>query len=218
MNDRDEILKGLYQAVLEGDVDNASELARQSIAAQISPLEAIEQGLTPGIREVGERFSRMELFLPEMMLSADAMEAAVKVLEPHIKGSEGAKKGRVLVGTVKGDIHDIGKNIVITLLKVNNYEVIDLGRDVPPSDFIDKALEQNVKIVGLSALLTTGMPMMREVIQMMKDDGVRARFKVVIGGGPTSQDYADQIGADGYGETAADAVLLCDRLIGFTTN
>lgn len=218
MTDSEAILKGLYDAVLKGDTEKAREMAKQSIDANIPPLLAIEKGLAPGIREVGDKFSRMEMFLPEMVLSAEAMDAAVKVLEPYFKGDDGAKKGKVLVGTVQGDIHDIGKNIVITLLKVNNFEVIDLGRDVPTTDFIDKAIEYDVKIIGISALLTTGMPMMRDVIKMMVDDGVRDRYKVIIGGGPTSQEYADKIGADGYGQTAYDAVTLCNRLMGFESN
>jgi len=218
MTDNETILKGLYEAVLQGNIASARQLAKQSIDANIPPLIAIEKGLAPGIREVGDRFSRMEMFLPEMVMSADAMDAAVKVLEPYFKGDDGSKKGKVLVGTVQGDIHDIGKNIVITLLKVNNFEVIDLGRDVRSTDFIDKAIEYDVKIIGLSALLTTGMPMMRDVIKMMIDDGVREQFKVIIGGGPTSQEYADQIGADGYGQTAYDAVTLCNHFLGFENN
>ena len=212
------ILKELYDAVLSGDPEKAREMAKQSIDARIPPLLAIEKGLAPGIREVGEKFNRMEMFLPEMVLSAEAMEAAVKVLEPYFEGDEAAKKGKILIGTVQGDIHDIGKNIVIALLKVNGFEVIDLGRDIPSTDFIDKAIDNNVKIIAISGLLTTGLPMMRDVIQMMVEDGVRERFKVLIGGGPTSQEYADKIGADGYGKTAYDAVTLSNRLMGFDGN
>lgn len=178
---------------------------------------AIDAGLTAGIRDVGERFSRCEMFLPEMMMAAEAMEEAIAVLEPHLKLQDTKKKGKVLVGTAKGDIHDLGKNIVIALLKVSGYEVIDLGRDVPPPQFIDKAIENDVQIIGISGLLTTTMPMMREVIEMMEEEGVRKRFKVIIGGGPTSQAYADKIGADGYGETAQHAVNLCDQLLGITS-
>ena len=156
----------------------------------------------------------MEMFLPEMVLSADAMEAAVAVLEPHFEGDDVQKKGKVLIGTVQGDIHDIGKNIAIALLKVNGYEVIDLGRDVPAPEIIDQALERDAQVIGMSALLSTSMPIMRDAIQMMVEDGVRSRFKVIIGGGPTSQEYADQIGADGYGATAYDAVKLCDGFLG----
>jgi 5-methyltetrahydrofolate--homocysteine methyltransferase len=212
------ILQELFDAVLEGDSDRARAAAQRSLEAGIPPLTAINEGLTPGIREVGDRFGRLEMFLPEMVLSADAMEAAVAVLEPHFSRHDAQKKGKVLIGTVKGDIHDIGKNIVIALLKVNGYEVIDLGRDVPATDFIDKAVAAQAEIVGMSALLTTSLPIMRDVIQMMVEEGVRERFKVLIGGGPTGQEFADQIGADGYGANAYEAVRLCDRMLGHGGN
>jgi len=209
-----EILQQLYESVLQGDEAKAVEAANQALGADISPLKAIEEGMTPAIQEVGNRFGCGEMFLPEMVNSADAMEAALKVLEPHFKGNEGSKKGKVLVGTVQGDIHDIGKNIVIALLKVNGFEVIDIGRDIPSTEFVDKALDLGVEIIGLSGLLTTSLPMMRDIIQMLVDDGVRDQYKVIIGGGPTSQEYADEIGADGYGETAYGAVQLCNQLLG----
>jgi len=209
-----EILQSLYDNVLGGNSAGAVEAAKKALGMNISPLKAIEEGMTPAIREVGERFGRNEMFLPEMVASADAMEAALEILEPHFEGSEGAKKGKVLIGTVQGDIHDIGKNIVIALLKVNGFEVIDIGRDIPSTDFVDKAIELGVEVIGLSGLLTTSLPMMRDIIQMLEDDEVRDQFKVLIGGGPTSQDYADQIGADGYGETAYAAVELCNQIVG----
>jgi 5-methyltetrahydrofolate--homocysteine methyltransferase len=210
-----EILQDLFTSVVEGNVERARTAAEKSLEAGIPPLTAINDGLTPGIREVGDLFGRSEIFLPEMLLSAQSMEAAIAVLEPHFKGIDAIKKGKVLIGTVKGDIHDIGKDIVIALLKVNGYAVIDLGRDVASFDFVDKAIESDAKIVGMSGLLTTSLPMMRDVIQLMTEDGVRDQFKIIIGGGPTSQTYADQIGADGYGRTAYDAVTLCDHFLGF---
>ena len=213
--DQEKILKSLYESVVEGDAGRARQAAIESLEAGIPPLVAIEAGLNSGIREVGVRFGRCEMFLPEMMLAAEAMEEAIAVLEPHLEKEQTKKKGRILIGTAKGDIHDLGKNIVIALLKVSGYEVIDLGRDVPSPQFIDRAIESSVQVIGISCLLTTTMPMMRDVIQMMEEEGVRSRFKVIIGGGPTSQAYADQIGADGYGETAQHAVDLCDRLLGF---
>jgi corrinoid protein of di/trimethylamine methyltransferase len=209
-----DIFKALFEGVLEGDTGKAVDAAKQSLEEGITPLEAIEQGMSPGIKEVGERFGRNEMFLPEMVASADAMEAALGILEPYFEGDEGGKKGKVLIGTVQGDIHDIGKNIVIALLKVNGFEVIDIGRDIPSTDFVDKAVEMGVEIIGLSGLLTTSLPLMRDIIQMLVDDGVRDQYKVIIGGGPTSQEYADEIGADGYGETAYAAVELCAKLVG----
>lgn len=213
MSDK-EILEQLFEGVLKGDKAKTIEAANQSLEADISPQQAIEKGMTPAIKEVGDRFGRMEMFLPEMVASAEAMEAALEILEPHFEGDEAAKKGKVLIGTVQGDIHDIGKNIVIALLKVNGYEVIDIGRDIASTEFVDKAVDLSVDIIGLSGLLTTSMPMMRDIIQMLSDDGVRDQYKVIIGGGPTSQEYADEIGADGYGETAYSAVDLCGQLIG----
>ena len=207
------ILKKLYDSVLNGDIANAAESAQESLDAKITPLKAIDDGMSPAIKEVGERFGRGEMFLPEMVSSADAMEAALAVLEPFFEGDEGDKKGKVMIGTVQGDIHDIGKNIVIALLKVNGFDVIDVGRDNPSTDFVDKAVDLDVDIIGLSGLLTTSLPMMRDIIQMLDDDGVRDQYKVIIGGGPTSQDYADEIGADGYGETAYSAVELCDQIL-----
>jgi corrinoid protein of di/trimethylamine methyltransferase len=212
MSEKD-ILKQLFDGVLEGDSPKTVEAAKQALDAGISPLDAIEKGMTPAIQEVGDRFGLGEMFLPEMVNSADAMEAALELLEPHFEGDEGAKKGKVLIGSVQGDIHDIGKNIVIALLKVNGFEVVDIGRDIPSTDFVDKAVELKADVIGLSGLLTTSLPMMRDIIQMLDDDGVRDQYKVIIGGGPTSQEYADEINADGYGETAYNAVQLCNQLL-----
>lgn len=214
MSENSEIFQALYDSVLGGNSGKAVEAAKMSIELGISPLEAIEKGMTPAIKEVGSRFGLGDMFLPEMVASADAMEAALEILEPHFEGTEGDKKGKVLISTVQGDIHDIGKNIVIALLKVNGFAVIDLGRDIPSTDIVDKAIEMGVEIIGLSGLLTTSLPMMRDIIQMLGEDGVRDRHKVIIGGGPTSQEYADEIGADGYGETAYSAVELCNQLTG----
>ena len=214
MSDRAAIMQQLYDAVLEGDSDKSTAAAQKAIDAGINPVDAINDGLTPGIREVGDRFGRMEIFLPQMVNAASAMEAAVKVLEPHFPGGEAEKKGKVMICTVAGDIHDIGKNIVTVLLKVNGFEVYDIGRDVPNVDVIDKAEELGVDVIALSGLLTTSLPMMRDIISMMEQDNVRHKFKIIIGGGPTSQEFADDITADGYGETAAEAVILCEKFIG----
>ena len=213
MISHNEILQQLYDSVFEGDTSQAQSAAQRSLDAGIPPLTAINDGLTPGIRKVGERFGRMEMFLPEMVLSADAMEAAIKVLEPHFEVEDTINKGTVLIATVQGDIHDIGKNIVIALLKVNGYEVVDLGRDVPAATIMDEAVASKALVVGMSALLSTSMPIMHDVIQMMEEEGIRDKFKVVIGGGPTSQEYASTISADGYGATAFDAVTLCDSFV-----
>jgi corrinoid protein of di/trimethylamine methyltransferase len=212
--DQRAILDELYEAVITGDRESCVDAAERSLEAQLPPIVSIEGGLTPGIREVGDRFGRMEMFLPEMVLSAEAMQGAIGVLEPHFGAGDSYQKGTVILGTVKGDIHDIGKNIVRALLTVNGYQVIDLGRDVALTDFVDRAEDEKADIVAMSGLLTTSLPLMRDTIRLMNDDGVREKYRVIIGGGPTSQEYADGIGADGYANTAFDGVELCDRLMG----
>jgi len=212
MSEKD-ILQKLYEGVLGGVMTTAADAAQEALDAGITPLKAIDEGMSPAIKEVGERFGKGEMFLPEMVASADAMEAALAILEPHFEGDEGESKGKVLIATVQGDIHDIGKNIVVALLKVNGFDVIDIGRDIASTDIVDKSVDLGVEIIGLSGLLTTSLPMMRDIIEMLDDDGVRDQYKVIIGGGPTSQDYADEIGADGYGETAYNAVELCSQLL-----
>lgn len=213
MSEKETIFKGLFESVVVGDVEAAKDYARRSLAQGVPSLQTVDEGLTAGIREVGRRFGCGEAFLPEMVLAADAMQAALEILKPHLEGRKVEKKGKILIATVQGDIHDIGKNIAAALLSVNGYEVIDIGRNVSPATLVDRATEQGVDIVGMSALMTTSLPYLAETIELMKQDGVRGRFKVVIGGGPTNQPYADKIGADGYANTASDGVLLCDRLL-----
>src|SRR4030042_2552023 len=176
-----EILKQLFDTILQGNSASIVQIAKNGLDAGLSPLIMIEQGMTPAIKEVGDRFGNGEMYLPEMVSSAETMEAGMQILEPHLGQSQGPKKSRILIGTVQGDIHDIGKNIVIALLKVNGFEVIAIGRDVPSTVFVDKAVDLGVEIIGLSGLLTTSFPMMRDVIQMLEQDGVRERFKVLIG-------------------------------------
>lgn len=208
----------MFDAVIAGDEERCVVAAEAALEVGLPPLAVIEEGLTPGIREVGDRFGRMEMYLPEMVLSAGAMQAAVDVLEPHFAEDESITKGLIIIGTVKGDIHDIGKNIARALLTVNGYEVIDLGRDVALTDFVDVAEKEGADIIGMSGLLSTSLPLMRDTIHLMEDDEVRDKYQVIIGGGPTSQEYANQIGADGYAETAFDGVDLCDRLLGIESN
>lgn len=210
-------LKELHDAVMEGDEVKCASGAMKSLGAGIAPLDIIEHCLTPTIREVGEAFNRMDLFLPEMLSCAEAMEAAIKVLEPHFDRKEMGTKGTIILGTVKGDIHDIGKNIFRALLDVNGYKVIDIGRDIAPAAFVDQAQNVGADIIAMSGLLSTSLSMMRDTIQMMVGDGIREKYKVIIGGGPTSQSFADKIGADGYADTAYDGVLLCNRLLNVTS-
>ena len=214
MSEQDTILRGMYDAVVAGDEATAVEFAEKSIEAGIPAIRSLHEGLTAGIKEIGERFGAGELYLPEMVLAADAMEAAVAVLQPHLGDVEVETKGTVVIATVKGDIHDIGKNIAAAVLGVNGYNVVDVGRDVSPEAMVDAAIANEADIVGMSALMTTSLPYLAETIELMEQDGVRDQFKVIIGGGPTNQMYADEIGADGYGNTAMDGVDLCDRLVG----
>lgn len=213
MSEKETILHELYEAVLAGATEKAVKTAQTCIEEGIPPLQAIEEGMTLGIKEVGERFSRGEAYLPEMMMSAETMQAALAILTPYLKKGENKQGGKVLIGTVKGDVHDIGKNIAASLLAVNGFDIIDIGRDNACDNFIDEAERSEADIIGMSALLTTSLPMMNEVMSIMEEEGVREDYKVIIGGGPTSQEYCDEIGADGYATNAHDGVTVCKRLM-----
>ena len=209
------LIDSLRQSVIEGDPQQAAELARQGLAAGIDPLESINQGLVPGIQFTGEQFSCGEMFLPDLMLAAEAMKQALAVLEPEMerRGSVRQSLGRVVIGTIQGDIHEIGKNLVGTLLSANGFEVFDLGVDVPPQRFAEKAAEVGAQIVGVSALLPTTMVRQKEVIGALAGLGLRPQVKVMVGGAPVTRRWADQIGADGYSEDALGAVALAKTLL-----
>ncbi|AFV12932.1 trimethylamine corrinoid protein 1 [Thermacetogenium phaeum DSM 12270] len=209
-------MKEVAEAVIEGDEDAVPELTRKALEAGIEPLRIINEGLTPGIEVVGDRFAAGEYFLPDLLLGAKAMEAGIAVLEPLLAGVNREFIGRVIMGTVHGDLHSIGKNIVIMMLKSAGFEVIDLGVDVPTDRFIEKIKELKPDIVGISALLTTTVGKQKEIIETLKEEGLRDSVKVMIGGAPINQTWADQIGADGYAEDATTAVKLARRLIGRT--
>jgi dimethylamine corrinoid protein len=208
------LLDDLYDAVINGDDVRCKALAQETYDVGIPPLDVIEMCLTPALREVGEAFNRMDVFLPEMLVSAESMQIAVQVLEPYFDKKDQQTNGVVVLGTVKGDIHDIGKNIFKALLEVNGFEVVDMGRDIAPTQFIDEAIKRRAQIIAMSGLLSTSLTMMRDTVQILKDDGLREQFKIIIGGGPTSQLYADKIGADGYADTAYEGVKLCNKLLG----
>lgn len=209
-----DILEKLAQAVQEGEEDQARSLAEQAIAQTVDPLEAVD-ALTGAIREVGERFERMEIFLPEMMLAAQAMQKALEPITPHLEGQKARRKrkGTVVIGTVEGDIHEIGKSIVGLLLEVNGYAVHDLGPDVNALDFIKKAQEVEADVIGASALMTTTMPGQQEIVELLKDMGLRERFLVLVGGTPVTDAWAEEIGADGWAENAMQAVGVLDRVM-----
>ena len=191
-------------------------MAEGALARGVDPLEAINQGYTVGMDTVGELFASGEYFLPDLILGGEAMKAALAVLEPALKaaGQERQVLGRVVLGTVKGDIHEIGKSLVGTMLSANGFEVYDLGIDIESEAFVAKAREYNADIVALSALLTTTMLRQREVIDHLAESGVRDQVKVMVGGSPVTQGWADDIGADGFAEDAANAVIVARRLMG----
>jgi len=207
--------QAMRQAVVDGDADAAEAAAKASIAAGIPPLVAIDEGFMPGMKEVGAGFAAGDLFLPDMMLAARAMQRALAVLEPELKAAsvERTVAGRVVIGTVAGDIHEIGKNLVGMLLSTSGFEVHDLGVNVAPERFVEAAREQRADIVGLSALLTTTMTGQRAVIAALEAAGLRPPVKVMVGGAPVTGTWAKEIGADGYSEDAMGAVELAKRLM-----
>lgn len=211
-----ELFQKMSQSILDGDSDLAAELAKQAVAAGIDPLEAINQGFVVGVNQVGESFACGMAFLPELVMAGEAMKAAVAVLEPEMKkrGTERQILGKVVLATVQGDIHEIGKTLVGTMLSASGFEVHDLGVDVPAEKILAKAREVDANIVGLSALLTTTMVKQREVIEALDKEGLRRKIKVMVGGAPVTRDWVQRIEADGYSEDAIGAVTVAKQLVG----
>jgi trimethylamine corrinoid protein len=211
--EKGQLIKEAAKSIIDADKAKAKELAKSAIAAGMDPLEVIDEGFSVGIAKVGDLFGRGELFLPELILSAEAMKVATDILSAALP--QGAKKrGKVVVGTAQGDIHDIGKSMVVSFLQANGFEVYDVGRDVETQKFIDKAQEVDADIIGMSALLTTTMSGQKTLIEELKKAGLRDRFKVMVGGAPATQRWADRIGADAYGVDAADAAEKAMKLLG----
>jgi len=210
-----EILKRLSDAVLQFDAEAAADAARASVAAKIDPVKAIEEGLAVGLRVIGDKFEAGELWLPHLILGAEAMEAAIKVLEEHMPKDalESTSRGTVVIGTVEGDIHDLGLRIVASMLRANGFKVYDLGCNARSLDLIQKAKEVNADIIAASSLMTTTMPFMRDLVEALESAGLRDRFKVLVGGGPVSKEWAKAIGVDGYGKDAAEAVKIAKQLV-----
>ena len=206
-------LKELHDAVIRGDAKASQALTEQALAAGIDPLILVNEYMIPAMDEVGRRFECSEYFVPELLISARAMKAALDRIRPLLTARGDQPVGRVAIGTVKGDLHDIGKNLVASLLEGGGFEVIDLGVNVAPEKFIASIKEKNANIIAMSALLTTTMPSMKTTIEALKQAGVRDKVKVLIGGAPITQQYADEIGADGYSDSAVGAVALAKRAV-----
>jgi corrinoid protein of di/trimethylamine methyltransferase len=212
--DAKEIKQGIYDAIIELDDAKIVMMANTVLDSELDLIEVIEQAMSPAMEEIGRRFQSGDMFLPELMMSAEVYEAAMNILRPKMleTGKNMKPIGKVVIGSVKGDIHSIGKGLVATMLKTAGLEVLDLGVDVPTFTFVEQAEKMGADIIALSALLTTTMPSQREVIEALEGEGIRDKFKVIVGGAPVSKEWAETIGADGYGENAAQAVQLSKEL------
>lgn len=210
-----ELLSRITTGIVKGESEETVDLTRKALSAGLAPLDIIEMGLIPGMDRVGEKFSRGEYFLPNLIISANSMQEAMQVLAPELRArqQEIRSAGKVVMGTVAGDIHEIGKSLVATMLSVAGFQVYDLGVDVPLDAFIEKVKETGADLVGLSALLTTTMIGQREVIEALHAAGLRESVKVIVGGAPVTRSWAEEIGADGYAEDAIGAVELANRLV-----
>jgi corrinoid protein of di/trimethylamine methyltransferase len=211
-----ELFPKMAQSIIDGDIDVAVELAKLAIAQGADPLEAITNGFVVGVNKVGEAFSIGDVFLPELVMAGKAMKAAIAALEPEMKkrGSERQILGKVVLATVQGDVHEIGKSLVGTMLSVSGFQVFDLGVDVPTAAIIEKVQEVKANIVALSALLTTTMVKQREVIEALEKVGIRGSVKVMVGGAPVTRGWVQKIGADGYSEDAFGAVDVARNVLG----
>jgi 5-methyltetrahydrofolate--homocysteine methyltransferase len=213
MAEMTKIKKELQEAIIKGKRDAVEPLIRQALSEGLNPEEIMNHILIPAMDVVGEQFSRNEIFLPEMMIAARAMNIGLDILRPMLIAKGVSSRGKVIIGTVKGDIHDVGKNIVSMILQGAGYEVMDLGIDVPPEKFIGAINQYQPKFVLMSALITLTMSMMEDTIKALKKAGVRDKVKVGVGGAPLTQSFADRIGADFYGKDARAAVIKCNELI-----
>lgn len=207
-------IEDLYQAVLSGNQNAAVETTRQALDASVDPQSLIDEAMIPAMDEVGRRFEEEEYFVPELLLSARAMKAALALISPQLSEAGASSKGCIVIGTVQGDLHDIGKNLVSAMLEGAGFEVVDLGSDVSPKTFVAVVEEKGADLVGLSALLTVTMPSMKSTIEAIEAAGLRDRVKVMVGGAPLSAEYAEEIKADAYADNATAAVRAAQQLVG----
>ncbi|MDU1320034.1 MAG: corrinoid protein [Clostridium botulinum] len=212
-NVSEELIKKLSESVVEMEEEETVELAKECIEKNISAYEAIDKGLANGMNRAGELYEEGEYYIPELLMCSDAMYSGLEILKPHLKKNDLGKKHKIVIGVIQGDTHDIGKNLVKIMMETEGFEVVDLGRDVPPRDFVDKAKEIEADIICMSTLMTTTMDGMEEVIKLLKEEGIREKVTVMIGGGPISQNFADKIGADVYTTDASKAAKYAKKII-----
>lgn len=211
----DAIREPMADAIRTGEQEVAADLAQQAVDADVTPQEIFDSCVVPVLKEVGDRFGRLEIFLPEMILAGDAAKAVMGVLEPIMQEQQAGSMalGKVVIGTAAGDVHDIGKNMVAAMLEVNGFEVINLGTDVSPQNFLKTARSEDVDIIAISSLLTTSLPYMKDVLAVLQETGEKENYLVMLGGGPVTADWASEMGADGYGKDAAEAVTAARDLV-----
>jgi corrinoid protein of di/trimethylamine methyltransferase len=214
MSEQNAVNKALSDAVVEMDEQKAITLSQQVVDQNLDAFEAIDQGLANGMERAGKLFQEEEYFVPELLICSDALYSGLNILRPHVPKKDAAQTYKVVIGVVEGDTHDIGKNLVKILTEASGFEIHDLGRDVSPQAFVDKAREVSADVIALSTLMTTTMAGMKAVIEILNDSGTRGQYKVIVGGGPLSQGFADRIGADGYAANATGAVTLIKTLVG----
>lgn len=217
-NVSEELIKKLSESVVEMEEEETVELAKECIEKDISAYEAIDKGLANGMNRAGELYEEGEYYIPELLMCSDAMYSGLEILKPHLKKNDLGKKHKIVIGVIQGDTHDIGKNLVKIMMETEGFEVVDLGRDVPPRDFVDKAKEIEADIICMSTLMTTTMDGMEEVIKLLKEEGIREKVTVMIGGGPISQNFADKIGADVYTTDASKAAKYAKKIVAEKVN
>jgi len=213
LSKQERILGDLAEGVVSMDTDLAVKASREAVEEKIDAYLAINEGLVKGMNEAGRLYEEEEYFVPELLLASDALYAGLEILTPHIVRTKEGEKSKIILGVVQGDTHDIGKNLVKIMLEVGGFEVIDLGRDVPAEAFIDKAKEVNAGMIGLSTLMTTTMPVMKKVVELLEQENLKDKIRVLVGGGPVSPAFAKSIGADGYAENANNAVRVAKSLL-----